>query len=90
MSQVILKHLDALAAQMQLGLAQIDAMRHALQPPPVPPSARVERPERCQGVMPERCALVDGEWDAGRATLGRPELVRCRGCGHEQDRATGS
>lgn len=72
---------------MRLGLAQIEAVRHAL-PTPVP-EVRIERPERCQGVMPDDCALLEGEWSHGRATFGNPSLVRCGGCGHEQGRAIG-
>lgn len=91
MSQIILKHLDALAAQMQLALAQIDAMRHAMkaEEPPAVPSIAIDLPPRCAGVEGMACALRDGEWNTGKRTLGNPGLVFCDGCGHQRNAATG-
>lgn len=80
MSEIILRHLDALAAQMKLGLAQIEAARHALSAPTTP-KVRVELPLRCAGVDPSACALRDGDWDTSRATFGDPSHAICHGCG---------
>ncbi len=80
MSALILKHLDALAATMQLGLAQIEAARHALTP--VPPTVDVKVLERCRGIAAEDCALQDGKWQS-LSSFANPSHARCNGCGAE-------
>lgn len=82
MSALIQKHLDALEATMRLGLAQIDAARHACAAESVP-TVRVSTPDRCADVPEERCAMREGEW-VSRGTLADPHRVKCQGCGHEQ------
>jgi hypothetical protein len=72
---VLQRHLDAIAATLQLAQAQIEAARHALtlhveQPAP-------ERPERCVGTPDEQCALKDDS--AKRALMGG--AFACTGCG---------
>lgn len=79
MSAVILKHLDALSASMQLALAQIDALRHAVSEPVK--AARLSVPDRCAGVEKDRCAVQDGDW-VSKATLGNPTARKCQGCGY--------
>jgi hypothetical protein len=83
-SELIQKHLDAIAATMQIGLAQIDAARHALNTPPTTtemPAARLSIPERCNGVDKNLCAEQDGEW-VSKATLADFSAAKCKGCGH--------
>lgn len=87
MSQIILRHLEALSAQMHLAVAQLEALRHAM----TMPAAEVRTPEvpaRCAGIAAEHCALREADW-ISRKSFGNPTLVRCGGCGYEQDRATG-
>jgi hypothetical protein len=79
MSAVILRHLDALAASMQLALAQIDAMKHAIGEPVK--AARPSIPERCNGIDKNLCAEQDGEW-VSKATLADFSAAKCKGCGH--------
>lgn len=86
MSQIVHKHLDALAASMNLALAQIEALRHALAPVP---SAAIDLPARCAGIAGDECALRDGEWNTSRRTLGNPSQVQCDGCGADRSGATG-
>ncbi len=87
MSQLILRHLDALAASMQLALAQIDAMKHAVSEPVK--GAQVSLPERCTGVDANRCAEQDGEWSDAIASLADPSARKCKGCGYVRSGLTG-
>lgn len=81
MSALILKHLDALEASMRLGLAQIEAARHAIGVQV--PAARLSVPDRCAGIDPHACAVQDGEW-LSKATLGNPSARKCQGCGYAE------
>ena len=79
MSEIIRRQLDALAATMQIGLAQIETLRHAI-PADAPKGARISLPDRCMGVDREQCAEQDGEW-LSKSTLGDPGAKKCKGCG---------
>jgi hypothetical protein len=85
-SQIVQKHLEAIGASMALLNAQLEALKHAVAPAPVP-SARVAVPERCAGISAADCAEQDGEWYTGRRTLGNPTHEQCRGCGYERSAA---
>lgn len=81
MSALILQHLAALEATMRLGIAQIEALRHAVDTPAIP-TARVVLPDRCDGVDSARCALRDGEWSTHGRSFAHPSFVKCTGCNH--------
>ncbi len=82
MSELLKKHLDAIAATMQIGLAQVEAARHALLAPATTtqvPAMTVVRPERCKGVT--ECALHDDDARIDTSSLAGKSW-KCRGCGH--------
>ncbi len=82
MSALLSKHLDALAASLQLALAQVDATRHALtieaaaSAEPEPPTAPA-LPAACQATEPDQCAKRSPE--AIRELMGGQKV--CIGCG---------
>lgn len=87
MSDIIQAHLDSLEATFRIGLAQVDALRHALVQPPTKtemPSARVSLPERCEGI--ERCALKDDDHRIEKSTFAGRSW-KCKGCGHQETSA---
>lgn len=67
---------------MRLGLAQIEAARHAMT---TPRSARESKalPDRCAGVDQDHCAEQGGEWQS-RGTMADPKASICMGCRHER------
>ena len=81
MSHVLRARLDAIEAQLRLGLAQVDALRHHLAPTV---TRTPELPASCQGVPEHLCArqcdeaLVDVGGMGGAAAR-----WICRGCGEE-------
>lgn len=75
MSALLAKHLDAIAASLQLLLAQVEAARHALTIP-APATSAPSVPDRCVGIPEERCVLRDP--DAGRPLMGG--VTVCVGC----------
>jgi len=77
-SAILLRHLDALEAQLRLSLAQITAARHAIGAPVAAATVKVER---CDGVAEGLCVKA-GDDDAriSRASFGDPAAWRCRGC----------
>jgi len=85
-SVLIQKHLDALEASMRLGLAQIEAARHAMDAPK-PAPVQKDSVARCADIPEGQCAKVDG-LDArfSRETFGDPAAWKCKGCrkSHEE------
>ena len=79
MSDVLKRHLDAMAASLALLSAQIEAMRHALGE--ITPVDVLNRPESCRGVEADRCVHLSPE--AGTRLMGG--VVVCVGC---QERLT--
>jgi hypothetical protein len=77
-SELVLRHLDAIGASMALLNAQLSALRHAVGEPVK--GARLSIPERCNGVEKNQCAEQDGEW-LSKSTLADPGAEKCRGCG---------
>lgn len=91
MSELILRHLDSIAASMALVNAQIQAVRHAVETEArakqAPQVKAPELPMRCAGVEDARCALRDEEARKSRGSFGSPKCWRCVGCGFESDTA---
>jgi hypothetical protein len=87
MSDVLLKHLDALAASVALMQGQIAAMRHAVAPPPVPKITVPEpdRLEQCDGVPEAHCARMNEDARISKASFGNPHAGECKGCGSKVD-----
>jgi hypothetical protein len=81
---VIQQHLDAIAASMQLTLAQIDAARHAIRM--TAPTTAPAHPPQCEGIPEEQCAFKDD--GAKRAVMGGAYI--CTGCAARFDAHLGT
>ncbi len=84
MSDVILKHLDAIAASLSLLQAQIEAARHAVQiAAPIPKVSTPGRVSTCDGIPDVHCARMNEDAVLSKASFGDPTAAVCRGCGEK-------
>lgn len=81
MSDVILKQLDVLDAQVELFRVQLQALRHAIGTPVPKATASVAQLARCEGIPDRFCGLVDEDARRDCATFAAPHRWQCAGCG---------
>jgi len=88
-SDVLLKHLDALTATLALMQGQIAAARHAvsMQMAASVPTLRPVKLERCEGVRDDYCALLNEDARQERGSFTEPHAATCRGCNARLDLA---
>lgn len=91
MTDVFVKHLDAISASVALIQGQISAMRHAMQmATPAVPRVTVSEPDRldqCDGVPEAHCARMNEDARISKASFGNPHATECKGCGSKVDLA---
>ena len=88
MPDLTLSYLDGLEAQVELMRVQIQALRHYLETKAKheaePPSARIDLPERCNGIPSKRCGLQNEDSRIDRAGFGAAaDRWVCQGCGFD-------
>lgn len=74
---VVLKHLDAIDAQLELLKVQLAALRHGLTPAP---KVSISLPDHCQGIAEGQCGLRTDDARIDQASLTHPNRWVCNGC----------